>query len=112
VNLGLAEAARGDPGAALEAFEQALAREPDEPAIHTNRASILLQLGREEEAQAEVARALELDPAHAAAWNLRGVFAERRGDPAGARWRPTSARSRRSLGTRRRTRTSVGSCSP
>jgi tetratricopeptide (TPR) repeat protein len=54
--------AAGEPRLALVAIDRALARAPERAILHHNRAAILVDLGREEEARAALATARRLDP--------------------------------------------------
>lgn len=76
--LGVAELARGEDGAALVAFDDALALRPDDPDARYGRAAALRGLERPAEA-VEVLDALVADhPDRADAWTLLGdIFAAR-----------------------------------
>jgi tetratricopeptide (TPR) repeat protein len=77
--------ARGFQGHAALDRALALAREhPDDPAVRSTAASVLLSLGRLAEAEREVEAALTLDPDHAEAWLSRAVLRHLRQDAVGA----------------------------
>ncbi|MCB1036596.1 MAG: alkaline phosphatase family protein [Acidobacteria bacterium] len=65
---------------AAQAYHRLLQADPDNAALHTDLASALLSLGREEEASESLARALELAPAYPPAYFFRGRLNERRGE--------------------------------
>jgi len=60
--LGKAHDAAGDPAAALAAFERAVALRPDFAMGRRNQASVLIDLGRLDEAAAAIAQARALEP--------------------------------------------------
>ena len=67
----------------LEAAFASLARVPDsvsDPRVFAYRASLLLAIGRVDEAQSAIERALALDPGHAPALALRSVVAVTQND--------------------------------
>jgi tetratricopeptide (TPR) repeat protein len=68
----------------LAAYRRLLAETPDDGALHSSIAGVLGRLGRYDEADSHLARALEITPLNASAWHNRGVIRERRGDPAEA----------------------------
>jgi tetratricopeptide (TPR) repeat protein len=69
-NLGLARNQLGQVESALEALIRGENARPDDPGIPYARATILAQIGRYAEARQAAQRALEVDPAHAAARGL------------------------------------------
>lgn len=60
--LGNAHAAAEDPAAACASYERAIALQPDSAMSRRNRASALIELGRGEDAAAELAVARRLEP--------------------------------------------------
>ena len=66
---------------ALAAADVALARRPEDPALHDGRGDILARLGRAAEAEAEWRRALDLDPRYVGARYTLAFAYENRGDP-------------------------------
>lgn len=66
--------------AALEDFEAALAADPNFADVYAYRSGAMLALGRPLEAQADVARALELDPSSFAVNHKAGELSLRLGD--------------------------------
>jgi tetratricopeptide (TPR) repeat protein len=77
-NLGLARNSLGQGEAALEALLRAEAVTPDDPQIPYARATILVRLGRTQEARVAAERALELNPGYADAQRLLGELALKR----------------------------------
>lgn len=61
-NLALVEAARGDIGAAFEAYGQAIAIDPAYPEYYNDRASLALKVGRPDLALPDYLRAVEIGP--------------------------------------------------
>jgi len=61
-NLGLARNGRGDVSGALDALIRAESSDPNDPQIPFARATVLLHLGKLEEAKAAAQRALAIDP--------------------------------------------------
>jgi protein O-mannosyl-transferase len=61
-NLGVVEAADGDPAAALALYHAALATAPDYADAHANLGHVLLRAGQFDEAQSSLQRAIALDP--------------------------------------------------
>jgi tetratricopeptide (TPR) repeat protein len=59
---------------ALACYDQALAREPNVAAIHSNRGNALRNLQRPEESLAAFDQAIELDPLHAPAWENKSLL--------------------------------------
>jgi Flp pilus assembly protein TadD/predicted AlkP superfamily pyrophosphatase or phosphodiesterase len=90
---------------AESAFRQLTEIHPNDPNIHVNLAAALAHLERDQEALAELDRALELDPTHAKAFFNRGLLLERSGQPEAAaeqyrqtvRYEPGHTRARASL---------------
>jgi protein O-GlcNAc transferase len=84
-NLGLLLLVRGDREAALRQFERALELDPSAPEAAVNRANVLLELGRLDEAEALLeALGRGSDTRAPALWALAAVY-EHRGDQAAAR---------------------------
>jgi predicted Zn-dependent protease with MMP-like domain/uncharacterized protein (DUF2267 family) len=73
-----------DPKAALEAAEAAVKRAPDDAMTRVALAAALFDLCRLDDAEKEVAKAVERDPRGADAFWLRGRILTYRGDEAGA----------------------------
>jgi tetratricopeptide (TPR) repeat protein len=65
---------------ALENYRKLLQEQPDSPGLHVSVAGTLGQLGRYDEADEHLARALEINPLSSPAYHNRGVIAERRGN--------------------------------
>jgi tetratricopeptide (TPR) repeat protein len=65
---------------ALAHYRMLLQEQPDSPGLHVSIAGTLGDLGRYDEAEEHLARALEIDPLSSPAYHNRGVIAERRGD--------------------------------
>ncbi|MHB8256708.1 MAG: tetratricopeptide repeat protein [Acidiferrobacterales bacterium] len=61
-------------------FLQALRCKPDDPEIHLNLAAMLVDMGRDEEAEAYYRRVLELDPDHSAGIAGLAMLFERKGN--------------------------------
>lgn len=74
VNRGLSLSSLGRLQEALDCYERALARAPDEKAIHNNRGNVLRKMGRTGEALVAFDRALALDPRHDDAWYNKGLL--------------------------------------
>ena len=72
-DLGLVQAALGDPAAALASYDEALALEPGWAETHCRRGDVLRGVGRADEAVAAYDRALAASPAFAQALNNRGL---------------------------------------
>jgi tetratricopeptide (TPR) repeat protein len=84
-NLGLLMLGRGDRHAALRQFERALEVDPSAPEPAVNRANVLLELGRLDEAEALLEGLCRNGETRAPAlWGLAAA-SELRGDPAAAR---------------------------
>ncbi len=76
---GLACLGRNDLQAADARFSASLEHLPDRPSTLTNRAAVRLRLGRLDDAEADAARAVAIDPAFADAWlNLALIALERK----------------------------------
>jgi len=71
-NLGVILAQTGDPAAALDRFDRALAAKPDYAEAHMNRAGALRALGRFDEALASYDRAITIAPTHPEPHNGKG----------------------------------------
>lgn len=82
--LGTALGAQGRHLDALAAFDRAREARPSSPSIRRNRAQALLHLGRLDEARADLEKALQMRPDHAASWGLLGNVLAASGDAAGA----------------------------
>jgi tetratricopeptide (TPR) repeat protein len=74
----------GDPDAAVKELRFALAFDPDGVELHRRLAEELIRLGRHDDADEAVERALRLDPADAEAWLLKGRLRAHAGDAEGA----------------------------
>lgn len=61
-NLGIIRAKAGDLNGALDLYQRAVAAAPNNVGAHLNLGLLLQQLGRKAEGDAEIARAIELDP--------------------------------------------------
>ena len=70
---------------AQAAFEQSLARSPNNPIAYYDLGLIALNKGQFAEARGRLEKAVELDPANADAWNNLGVAMGQLGDPEQAR---------------------------
>jgi tetratricopeptide (TPR) repeat protein len=80
-----AQAAMGtDPVAALQAYDQVLAEDPDNVEALTFRGWLLYQASLTDEGLATIERALEIDPAYQEALTFRGVIRRQQGDLEGA----------------------------
>ncbi len=77
-------AAGADPAKALEWYEQGLKINPDSFICRMNRAAMLGQLERYEEARSELDRSMGLNPAHYYPVYLRGALRSKTGDMEGA----------------------------
>lgn len=81
--LGSAYLASGRPLSAIDAFDQALALAPDDPALLTNRGQAFMHIGDEaafEKAKADFDRALEINPDLIAGYFNRGAYYMRVGE--------------------------------
>jgi adenylate cyclase len=72
--LGLAYLSAGRYEEAIAPLQQALSRNPNFLSSHANLAVVYSELGREEEARAEVAEVLRLSPVPLAVWRQRVLF--------------------------------------
>jgi len=84
-NRGATRARLGDTRGAIEDFNEALAREPDDAAVLVNRGNAHVLLGEFKEAIADFSRVLELQPKFVGVWFNRGLARSQAGDPDGAR---------------------------
>ena len=73
-----------EPAATVEVAERGLAVAPDDPQLLFVRGTARYQLGRREEALADLNRVVELDPHMALAWSNRGWIRRELGDREGA----------------------------
>jgi tetratricopeptide (TPR) repeat protein len=104
-NLAAIEFEAGRYLESAEAYRRLLEQAPDDPGLRTSYAGALGALGRFDEAEAELRRALAADPINVEAHHNLGVLAERRGDREAAvahyrealRYRPDYAPSRQAL---------------
>lgn len=77
--LGMVHSERGDLLRALSAVSRAVAEKPDDPKAHNHLASVTKALGWPGAAEAELQRALDIDPQYAEAhFNLALTYLERR----------------------------------
>lgn len=83
--LALVAQKQGDPAAALAYYDRVLALEPDDPEVLLDRGSVLLQVGRVDEARQAFARVIELEPDNGRAQLFAGMAAYRAGDHEGAK---------------------------
>ncbi len=79
--LGRARSAAGDAAGASQAYERALAVDPDNPSALQGQGEALLGAGKASEAVAPLARAVELTPADAAARRSLASAHRKAGDP-------------------------------
>jgi tetratricopeptide (TPR) repeat protein len=77
---GLAALRQTDYAAAAETLERAVELDPNEATLHFQWALALLGLNRAEEAQAQFARTIELEPLHGAAQYQLAALARKAGD--------------------------------
>ena len=73
-NLGVIAGARGQPDAAIDRFDAAIAAQPDYAAAHYNRAVACHTLGRTSEAILGLSRACAIDPGHYSAHRALGFL--------------------------------------
>jgi tetratricopeptide (TPR) repeat protein len=79
LTLGMVHYERDDPMRALSALSRAVAEKPDDPRAHNHLAAATKALGWLGAAEAELHRALDLDPGYAEAhFNLALIYLERR----------------------------------
>ncbi len=78
-NLAVVHAEREDWAAARDCLDEALARTPDESALHRYRALMLLRLGHGEDAWQAAARAVALAPALPECWDTARHVADATG---------------------------------
>jgi tetratricopeptide repeat protein len=79
-NLGVLAAAKGQPGAAIGHFDDAIATEPQYASAHYNRAIALQALGRPRDAIHSFARVVALEPGHYGAHRALGFLYLAEGD--------------------------------
>ena len=82
--LGRIAEAKGDPAQALALIDRAIAAGGKIAAYHASRGSVLLSLGRAEDAASSLRQALSFDPDSAEATNVLGNAMLAQGDPAAA----------------------------
>lgn len=80
IDRGLVLWRSGEMPLAVEAFDKAIALEPDNANAYANRGLVKFYLGQFEEAEADIERALDIDPSEAVAMNGRGLLAMMDGD--------------------------------
>jgi tetratricopeptide (TPR) repeat protein len=81
VGLARLAAEAGDPAAALDLYARAAALEPEDASAPSAAAELLLSLGRRQEAERQLAQALEREPYRSeAAVRLAGLLLERNAD--------------------------------
>ena len=80
LQLGLFHARRGDLPAAEAAYREAVAQNPQLLSAHLNLADLLRSAGREDEARAQLVRALEVNPHSGDAMYALGLLEIRGGD--------------------------------
>jgi tetratricopeptide (TPR) repeat protein len=91
VNYGIVLRKRGQPGAAIAAYDQAAALSPDLAEIYLNRSAAQAQLGRDDQALTDLNRAIALGPQQPqAAYVNRALLWERAGEYQAA-WRDLQA---------------------
>lgn len=79
-SMGVEAMRRGEPERGLEAFQRALAAQPDDPETHYNVGMAYLEMGESEQAEAHLRKATQLRPTYRdASFNL-GVLLARRGE--------------------------------
>jgi hypothetical protein len=82
--LSIIEETAHGPASAIPIVEWALKLQPESAALHSRLGGLLLRSGRTEEAEREVAKAIELYPTHAEYHAQLSILLEARGDLAGA----------------------------
>ena len=80
VKIGAIHEQKGNAALAEKAYELALERQPDNPAVCERLGLLYLQSGRDAEAPALFERAIALDPKRWRSYNGLGILADRRGD--------------------------------
>jgi tetratricopeptide (TPR) repeat protein len=78
--LAQALAEQGDPAAAVDHFQKALAIKPDHLKSHINLANVYISSGQTDKAIYHLTRALEKDPTDARLYNNLGALYEKTGD--------------------------------
>jgi len=73
-NLGLAYNHSGDPEAGLDALARGETANPSDPGLPYTRATLLMSMGRVEEAQAALMRSLDIDPGYGPARQMLGAI--------------------------------------
>jgi len=76
--------ASGEAETALARVDKVIAADPERAGAYELRGSLLVQLGRDDEARASFEKATQLDPEHAAAWAGLATVAARASDMASA----------------------------
>ncbi len=71
---------KGDKEAAMHDIDKAIECNPENPRFHYHKGAILFQQEAFDEAIESLSRAIDLDPAYASAYMLRGQLYERIGD--------------------------------
>lgn len=92
-------AGMGQPGSAVEAYDRALALNPNAAEVHANRAGALIGLHRYDEALADCDAAIRIERGNAQAHSNRGIALKQLGRPSEAvaaydaalRWQPDVA---------------------
>jgi len=80
VKIGAVHEQKGNAALAEKAYELALERQPDNPAVSERLGLLYLQSGRDSEAPPLFERAVTLDPKRWRSYNGLGILADRRGD--------------------------------
>jgi Flp pilus assembly protein TadD len=84
MKIGAIHEQKGNTELAAKAFELALERQPDNPAVCERLGLLYLQSGRDSEAPTLFERAVAADPRRWRSWNGLGILADRSGDFAAA----------------------------
>jgi tetratricopeptide (TPR) repeat protein len=72
--------AQGQHGAALRTMDEVCARHPDNPEVWCQKARLLFEQGRSDDAENALQKALDLNPHHRIAHFLRGCFRQGEGE--------------------------------